>query len=82
MVGLAEELLLHKCPCLLDSWVSLVAQTVKTLPAMRETWVRSLSLEDPLEVGMTTFFSILAWRITMDKGDWQAAVHGVAKSWA
>ena len=79
MAGLAEELLLHKCPCLLDSWVSLVAKTVKNLPAMRETWGQSLSLEDPLEEGMTTYFSILAWRITVD---WQAAVHGVAKSWA
>ena len=43
--------------------VSLVAQTVKNLPAMRETWVRSLSREDPLEEEMVTHFSILTWRI-------------------
>ena len=42
---------------------SLVAQTVKNLPAMQETHVWSLDQEDPLEKGMTTHFSILAWRI-------------------
>ena len=42
---------------------SLVAQTVKSLPAMRETLVRSLGREDPLEKGMETHSSILAWRI-------------------
>ena len=42
---------------------SLVAQTVKNLPAMQETQVRSLGQEDPLEKGMATHFSILAWRI-------------------
>ena len=42
---------------------SLVAQTVKNLTAMRETWVRSLDWEDPLEDGMATHFSILAWRL-------------------
>ena len=42
---------------------SLVTQTVKNLPAMQETWVPSLSLEDPLEKEMTTHSSILAWRI-------------------
>ena len=45
------------------SWASLVAQLVKTLPAMRETWIRSLCLEDPLEKGKVTHSSILAWRI-------------------
>ena len=40
-----------------------MAQTVKNLPAMRETWVRSLDWEDPLEEGMATHSSILAWRI-------------------
>ena len=58
---------------------SLVAQLVKNPPAMQETWVRSLGWEEPLEEGMTTHSSILAWRIPMDRGDWQAAVHGVAK---
>ena len=42
---------------------SLVAQMVKSLPAMRETWVRSLIWEDPLEKGMATHSSILAWEI-------------------
>ena len=41
-------------------WTSLVAQTVKRLPAMRETWVRSLGQEDPLEKEMATHSSILA----------------------
>ena len=42
---------------------SLVAQIVKNLPAMQETQVQSLSLEDPLEKGMATHSSILAWMI-------------------
>ena len=42
---------------------SLVAHMVKNLPAMQETWVRSLDQEDPLEKGMATHSSILAWRI-------------------
>ena len=42
---------------------SLVAQVVKYLPAMRETWVQSLGREDPLEKEMATHSSILAWRI-------------------
>ena len=42
---------------------SLVAQTVKNLPAMQETQVQSLACEDPLEKGMTAHSSILAWRI-------------------
>ena len=45
------------------SWASLVAQLVKNLPAVWETWVRSLGWEDPLEKGKTTHSSILAWRI-------------------
>ena len=45
------------------SWASLVVQTVKNLPAMWETWVRSLGWEDSLEEGMATHSSILAWRI-------------------
>ena len=43
---------------------SLVAQSVKDLPAVQETWVRSLGREDPLEKEMTTHSSILAWRIS------------------
>ena len=42
---------------------SLVAQLVKNLPAVQETWVQSLGWEDPLEKGMETHCSILAWRI-------------------
>ena len=45
------------------SWASLVAQLVKNLPAMPETWVRSLGWEDPLEKGKATHSSILTWRI-------------------
>ena len=45
------------------SWASLVAQMVKNLPAMRETWVPSLGWEDLLEKGKATQSSILAWRI-------------------
>ena len=41
---------------------SLVAQTVKNLPAMQELWVQSLSWDDPLEKGMATHSNILAWR--------------------
>ena len=59
----------------------LVAQTVKNLPAVQETWVQSLGWEDPLEESMATHSSILAWRIPMDRGAWRAAVHMVAKSW-
>ena len=48
-------------------WASLVAQKVKNLPAMWDTWVRSLGWEDPLEKGMTTHSSILAWKIPWTK---------------
>ena len=44
-------------------WASPVAKMVKNLPAIRETWVRSLGQEDPLEKGMATHSSILSWRI-------------------
>ena len=44
-----------------------------------ETQVRSLGWEDPLEEAMATHSSILAWRIPMDRGAWQAAVHRVAR---
>ena len=45
------------------SWASLVAQLVKNMPAMRDTWVRSLGWEDSLEKGTVPHFSILAWKI-------------------
>ena len=60
-------------------WASLVAQAVKNLPAVWETWVRSLGLEDPLEEGMATHSSVLAWKIPMERGAWWAIVHGVTK---
>ena len=63
------------------SGASLVAQMVKILSAMWETWVLFLGWEDPLEEGMATHSSILAWRISMDKEAWPATVPRVAKSW-
>ena len=59
-----------------------MARTVKKLPAMWEIWVQSLGWEDPLEEGMATLSSILAWRIPMNREAvaWRATVHGVEKS--
>ena len=48
---------------------SLMAQMLKNLPVMQETWVRSLGWEDALEKGVTILFNIPAWRISMDRGD-------------
>ena len=62
------------------SWASLMAQTVKNLPAVWENWVRYLGWEDPSEEGMATHSNILTWRISMDRGAWRATVHGVAKN--
>ena len=53
---------------------------MKNLPAVWETWVQSLGREDPLEKGMATHSSILAWKNSMDRGAWWATVHGVAKT--
>ena len=53
---------------------------VKNPPAMWETWVQFLGWEDALEEGMATHSSILAWRIPMDRGAWQATAQRVAKS--
>ena len=63
-----------------DDLFCLVAQMAKNPPAMQETWVQSLGWKDPLEKGMTTHSSILAWRIPMDKGALQATVQGVPVS--
>ena len=52
---------------------------LKNLPAVQESRVRSLGLEAPLEKGMATPSSLLAWRVPMDRGAWQATVHGIAK---
>ena len=54
--------------------------SVQNPPAMQETRAQSLGWEDPLEESITTHSSILAWRIPIDRGAWQAAVHGVTKS--
>ena len=48
---------------IIHEWPSLVAQTVKCLPVMQETWVQSLGREDPLEKETATHSSILAWKI-------------------
>ena len=56
----------------LGVWASLVAQLVKNLPAMQETWGQSLGWEGLLEKEMATHSSILAWRIPMDRGAWWA----------
>ena len=51
-----------------------MAQILKNLPAMQETWVQSLDQEDPLEKGMATYSSVLAWRIpwTEEPGELQS----------
>ena len=53
--------------------VSLVALLVKNPPAVQETWVQSLSWEDPLEKGTATHSSILAWKIPVDRGAWEGS---------
>ena len=59
------------------SWASLVAQLIKSLPAIQETLGQSLGWEDPLEKGKATHSSILVWRIP-----WTIhSVHGVTKNW-
>ena len=75
MLGLSS-----KFSGLLWFWDSLVAQMVKNTCAMQETWVQSLCWGHPLEEGMATHSSILAWRIPVDRGAWWATVHGVTKS--
>ena len=63
-----------------------MAQTVKNLPAMQETWIQSLGWEDPLEKGTATRSSILAWEISWTEepselqSPWSCRVHGAAKS--
>ena len=58
------------------TWVSLIAQLIKNLLAVQETWIRSLGQEDPLQKEMATHSSTLAWKNPMDGGTWWAAVHG------
>ena len=61
--GLVTERVIIACFISFISWICLVAQTVKRLPTMWETWVRSLGQEDPLEKEMATHSSTLAWKI-------------------
>ena len=58
---------------MLNKWASLVTQAVKNLPAIQEMWVQSLGQKDPLEKGLATHSSILAWRIP---GTEEPTVHG------
>ena len=58
---------------------SLVTQMVKNPPAMWETWVQALGWEDPLEEGIATHSSVLAWN-SMERGAWRATVHRVARA--
>ena len=60
--------LLQKFEFTFQEWASLMAQTVKSLPAMWESQVQSLGWKDPLEEGMATLCSILAWRIPWTEG--------------
>ena len=58
---------------------SLVAQMVKNLPVVPETWVQSPSREDPLEKGIGCPLQYSCLENSIDRGAWQAAVHGVEK---
>ena len=60
--------------------IILVIQTVKNLPAMGGDLGSTVGWEDPLEDGVAAHSSILAWRISMDRGAWRATVHGVSES--
>ena len=65
------------------SWASLVAQLLKNPPARQEIWVQYLGWEAPLEEGMATHSSILAWGIPMDRGAWLQSMRsqGVRQDW-
>ena len=63
----------------MKQWAFLIAQLVKTLPAMQETRVWFLGWEDPLEKEMATYSSILAWKNPLDRGASRATLHGVAR---
>ena len=65
----------------MSPWASLVAQRVKRLPAMQETWVRSLGQEDSLEKKMATHSSILAWEIPWTEEPDGLQSMGLQKSW-
>ena len=63
VAGKDGNIVTTQCDGSLEPGTSFVAQTVKSLPTMRETWVRSLGPEDPLEKEMATHSTILAWKI-------------------
>ena len=64
-----------------EMWTSLVAQLVKNLPAMQETWVRSMGQEDTLEKEMAThFYQCACLGDAIDRRAWRATVHGITKS--
>ena len=65
--------------CIIVPVLSLVAQRLKCLPAVRETWVRSLGQEDPLEKEMATHSQFSCLENPMGGEAWWATVHGVAK---
>ena len=60
--------------------VQSVAQSVRNLPALQATRTHSLDQEDPLEMGMTTYSSIFAWRIPWTEESTEFKIHGVAQS--
>ena len=78
-LGVNEIVLCTYLPLL--PFPSLVAQMVKNLPAMWETWVWSLGWEDSLEEGIATPLRCSCLENSKDRGAWWATVHGVAKSW-
>ena len=69
----------YNCTHLTCEWASLVAQIVKSLPAMQETWVRSLGWEDSLGEGNGNPLQYPSLGNPTDRGAWWAIVHGVAK---
>ena len=81
-----KTMLLKMEPCMhLQGWTSPVAQMVKNMPAMQETWIQSLGQEDPLVKGMATYSSILTWRIpwTEEPGGLEAmGSHRVRHNWS
>ena len=63
------------------SWASLVAQLVKNLSAVQRPGLDPWVVKIPWRRALATHPSILAWRISMDRGAWWATVHGVTKGW-
>ena len=80
-MNMASGMAKSRCSnCITRAWASLVTQTVKSPPAMEDTWVWSLGWEECLEKGMATHSNILDWQNSMDRGAWPATAHRVAKS--